>query len=488
MLLAALVTIVIAAGAFAGWQILGDRSEAPIIAVAPADPSATSQTIARDLLVKLGHLESARPNSIELLADGRQSKQPDLIFEAGSAIAGSRTEAQLVLLDGRNRSILWSRNFESPTDRLADLKQQLAITAARVMACALESGEAKLNQQVLKSYLNGCAAFAEVRGLDPRSVISTFREVVRQSPDFVGAWAKLIMAEAQTLGALPPSEHARLSRTLREDIAAARKLDPKLPAAYLADFLLLPRDAVEQRTALMSKALLEHPDDPSLLELNSSVLFGLGFASDAVDHAKRAAGLDPLSPSTRSNYITVLGWAGRIDTAAQELKAAERLWPGTGTVLDASFRFHLRHGDPREALRILRTGVYPMDPRITESFLLARIQPTGARIEAAIASVSALTDREPTAIGHLLQALAEFGREEQMYKLLLDHGRWDKGYVNEVIFRPAFHRFRHDRRFLLVTERSGLLDYWRNTAKWPDFCFDPGLPYDCKKEAAKLAA
>jgi len=30
-------------------------------------------------------------------------------------------------------------------------------------------------------------------------------------------------------------------------------------------------------------------------------------------------------------------------------------------------------------------------------------------------------------------------------------------------------------------------DYWRKSGKWPDFCFDPKLPYDCKVEAAKLA-
>jgi hypothetical protein len=33
-----------------------------------------------------------------------------------------------------------------------------------------------------------------------------------------------------------------------------------------------------------------------------------------------------------------------------------------------------------------------------------------------------------------------------------------------------------------------LLDYWRASGKWPDFCFEPDLPYDCKAEAAKLAA
>jgi hypothetical protein len=27
----------------------------------------------------------------------------------------------------------------------------------------------------------------------------------------------------------------------------------------------------------------------------------------------------------------------------------------------------------------------------------------------------------------------------------------------------------------------GLLAYWRETGKWPEFCSEPGLPYDCRK-------
>ena len=36
--------------------------------------------------------------------------------------------------------------------------------------------------------------------------------------------------------------------------------------------------------------------------------------------------------------------------------------------------------------------------------------------------------------------------------------------------------------------KLGLVDYWRATGKWPDFCGEPGLSYDWKTEAAKVAA
>jgi hypothetical protein len=31
----------------------------------------------------------------------------------------------------------------------------------------------------------------------------------------------------------------------------------------------------------------------------------------------------------------------------------------------------------------------------------------------------------------------------------------------------------------------GLISYWRSSGKWPDFCADRGMTYDCKREAAK---
>jgi len=46
---------------------------------------------------------------------------------------------------------------------------------------------------------------------------------------------------------------------------------------------------------------------------------------------------------------------------------------------------------------------------------------------------------------------------------------------------------RREARFMALAARIGLTDYWRATGNWPDFCAQPGLPYDCKTEAARLA-
>lgn len=40
---------------------------------------------------------------------------------------------------------------------------------------------------------------------------------------------------------------------------------------------------------------------------------------------------------------------------------------------------------------------------------------------------------------------------------------------------------------MAVAKRIGLVEYWRSSNKWSNFCSEPKLPYDCKVEAAKYA-
>jgi hypothetical protein len=59
---------------------------------------------------------------------------------------------------------------------------------------------------------------------------------------------------------------------------------------------------------------------------------------------------------------------------------------------------------------------------------------------------------------------------------------------SEFLFEPEFAAMRRDPRFIPFAAHFGLVDYWLKSGKWPDFCGQPGLPYDCKVEAARLEA
>lgn len=92
----------------------------------------------------------------------------------------------------------------------------------------------------------------------------------------------------------------------------------------------------------------------------------------------------------------------------------------------------------------------------------------------------------PDAASSLIQTYAQFGREDDLVQFLLNWRYMDRvDFITDVLFRPVFRDLHHDPRFMAVTAHLGLLRYWHQSGKWPDFCFEPDLPYDCKSEAAK---
>ena len=332
------------------------------------------------------------------------------------------------------------------------------------------------------------ATLAEVYNYYAGVVIPVFLEVTKRAPRFKGGWAKLLIAEALVAANDSTPKGPATAAALRQHLVAARALDPQMAEAFYADIQLLPGSSYKRKIQIADKALALHPDNSSLLVLRSELMQGLGRMNEAVAQAKRASELDALSPAARSNYITTLVYAGFTESALEELKQADKLWPGAGPLIAARFRLQARYGDPKDADRIMRSIVEPGTPRIFEAFLAARIDPTPVKISRAVADASALVANDPDAISLHIQVLGEFGRSDQIYAAINEWRGTNVYGLNQSFFRPALRDFRRDVRFMQVAKRTGLIEYWRQSGQWPDFCFEPDLPYDCKAEAAKLAA
>jgi DNA-binding winged helix-turn-helix (wHTH) protein/tetratricopeptide (TPR) repeat protein len=473
--------------AVAGFWWARVEANTTTVAITAADGSPIARQLSRSLLTRLGSLRAAKTNVMRLVGPTESGKKADLIFEVSGTAGGRAAEANLVLLSGKNGSVLWSQDFHQPPDKLADLEQQMAFTTGRVLDCALEGRSAtgdQLPEDSFKLYLNGCAILADAYRVEPKRVIPIFSQVVKQAPRFAAGWGKLILAEAQFVNA----EIIFYDRTpdipVAAHIAQARKLDPELPEADVAEFLTLPISAFDERLALIERASARHPDNPHILAIRAEFFLTVGRLSEAVEAARRAYEIEPLTPGLGNNLIQTLAYGGRTEMAAEELKRAEQLWPATITLRDARFRYHLRYGDAREALRILRSeGINPE----FEEYLLARIEPTSANIERAVSAARSRGGTSSKAINDQSQLLAQFGREDEVYELIMGWKRVDQaGAMTGMLFRPTLREFRRQPRFIQVANHVGLLAHWRKSGKWPDFCSEPDLGYDCKAEAAKL--
>lgn len=475
----AVTLAIVAIGLFVGLFLNAPRKAVRTVAVAAADPGPASSALARDLFVKLGSLQAVDTTPIELI-EQNSGRKPDFTFRISAPETG---HANVTLTT--HETLLWSKAFERPANQIGDLNQQIAVSAGRVLECATEAASSgELDQQTLRIYLNGCAALSEMAWTDFRSLVPVFRQVTEKAPDFEGGWSHLLLTQSYVVGWETLPGDAPEAAALRDTIAQARRKFPKIAAAYWADYLLNIRD-LRKKGEVIQEGIRVHPDNPLILSTYSGFLQSVGRMQEATKQAKRAAELSPLSPEETGNYINILGWAGKPELALAELDKAEQLWPGARNLVDARWRFHLRYGDPRVALEITRAGI--ADYGDYESYLVARIDPSTHNVARAIADARAQIGRRPRATGSLVQTLVEFGREDEAYAILDKASSPEDAEWLDAFFRPAFRKFRHDSRFIRLTARFGYVDYWKKSGKWPDFCFEPDLPYDCKAEAAKLS-
>lgn len=455
----------------------------PRVLIEPGSGDSASVALAQELATRLGSLVQARSPATRLINGSRASDQKaDLILQVRRSDNGGLPIANVILMDPSG-GILWTKEFNAFTPNNSDFSQQIAFSAGRVLGCAAEAvGNMKRpTDQDLKPYLNACAALTD-SGADAEKIVPILRGIVSRAPKFSGGWTRLLRAETEVADETDDPEGDAIRRALPNDIAAARRHFPDLPEAYIAEYKLKAPADLLGRSRILDIAVERNPDDSEARAERAIFLESVGRVSDAVREAHEAATLDPLSLTAQDTYILALALANRTDAAWAELAKAERQWPGATNVLMMRYWLNLRFGDPREALRLLRSGaVDTPGAQIQEAFLEARISPSQENIELAVRLGRNAVRLYPGAIDGQLQTLAQFGRREELFVILLNWRRMDLAdLLTGVIFRPAFSDLRRDGRFMQVANHLGLLTYWRRTGKWPDFCLAPDLPYDCK--------
>ena len=480
----ATLILVVAAG-FGAWVYL-NRADLPVVAVVPADSSASSQALSRDMFVKLGTLPQVGSGKWRLV-DASSSSGADLLFQTASTGSRAGHHANLQLIDGGDDSVLWSREFSFPAGSEADLRQQVSLTGARALDCALITREAGgLRPELYKKFLTSCTDAGEASNEDPYKLAAVLQSILAQEPRFIPAWAGLIGSRLEILSrsSMQDSGFAEARETLLRDMAQVRRIEPDLPELKTAELALLPGNAYSERLGLVAELKRDLPDEAGVWGLESHHLQSVGRMREAVDSARHAAELNPLSPGATNNFILALAYAGRVDDARSELAKAERLWAGTAALRDVQFAFHLRFGDPRFAQK-LSTGYFgPDDP-----YMQARLNPSPANVRRLVEFYRQLQSRrgqEPIRFGGALQEMGEFGQTDEVFEWLAHAPTERLVNYDYLLFRPPLASVRRDPRFLQVAKRMGLLKYWTESGHWPDFCSDPSLPYDCRSEAKRL--
>jgi adenylate cyclase len=484
---AAVAVLLLGVMAYLAWPA---RSEVPSVRVVVArggEPSLTAG-IARNLTNDLQRLQQARSERFTLLeADSGTHSDIEIDVAANSAGQGAQVNVSLK----RDAQILWSDVLEARHEQRSDIRQQVVAKVAAVLNCALDARTAdgeRADPTTLKLYLRACDAVNFDRSTGaPDRVVATLEQVTARNPNLPAAWA--LLAQAQFFA-------GRGHSAVRKSIARARALDSNNALTFVTEILLVPSSSFAEVMRIADRGVAVAPSDSSVRSTRAGALAAAGRTAEAINEARVAVSLDPLSMDSRQSFIMLLAEGGRVDEALGELDKAEQTWPGELALRQQRFNLHLRYGDPKVALRILDSAgaaeLQPFSPFVEvenahRAFLKARITPTAANIDAAVEAYRRIRADEAFKRAAVLQTLVAFGRTNQAVPLLQDPAavkQWKEG--SDFLFRATLKPLWKKREFFDFMASVGLVDFWRSTAKWPDFCRDPQLPYDCAHEAERI--
>lgn len=476
----------------AAWQLRpGGSSILSIVAARPADNR--SNEFAHQVAVDFSRFQPADLGN--LIIREEKSESADYQAEIGIVEQAGNTRADISLRLPRHSGLTWADSIEMPAERQIDLRQQATAALATALRCIryAEKSTESLKTGDFRLFLDGCVVLSsEYSTVASGDQVPLLRKVAANNPNFAPAHALLALALYQVVISSDEEQVQPVIAEARKALARAKQIDPNMEDVYAADSLMHSANSQQWDHAfpILELGLAKHPDSALLLGLRSARLQSVGRMNEAAENARQALQLDPLTPKTRVNYIDALAYSDRYGAADAELKKAEAIWPNSAILQDARYRLDLRYGDPKRALNAVEKGETGDSTAGAESwrrFLRARIDPTDSNVESALESFRERYRRNPADIPGYIQALGIFGRVDEAFEVTHNPITLDSMMAStEVLFRPQMRSLFTDVRFMELANRLGLLDYWRKSGVWPDFCKDPTIHFDCHEEAAKL--
>jgi hypothetical protein len=321
--------------------------------------------------------------------------------------------------------------------------------------------------------------------------VTYYRKVIAASPNFSWGHSGVALAEAYEV-LVHPASHG--SDALRVDALLEAKralaLEPHNGEALLAREFLAPPFDWQGREALLVQGIAADPNFKPLVWLEGQLLWSVGRGRDALVWLRRANDIDP--PFFGANWSLALNLASEGQLAPSHAVVAQMAlqWPDNPVTQNARFWTNVVTGATDDALaQLADPAARPsiMDQKAIDAWSATLKVIASNETAAKAGAVKAVTEAASTGSlgrGQALMLLAMLGdldgafAQAQLYEPLVPS-------APPYLFLQTTATMRSDPRFMRLARKLGFVAYWRSTGQWPDFCKEPGLPYDCRGAAAE---
>ncbi len=478
------------------WAYLGNSGTTSEVSigvepVASASSDGESRAFASALTSDLALLAGAISRVSFIDDTAKQNSHLDYLVRIAVDRDGDRLVARARLVSGAHGAVLWSGRFDEPSNQPDRLRERVAMQTAGVMRCGLErSVKALGDPSTIRLFFAACNA---VKNEDFAQGRSFAQQVVARRPDVAAGWSCLAMTTL--LAAWGPDVSPEFLHSAEEEARRyarrALSLDPQSGRAYQA-LALAERSGSPAQFDLLEKGIAAEPELPALHSVQAAALFNAGYTQASVPAAQRALALDPTSSNAYGIAVRRLLGTGRIEEGRALQAKAERLWPDDPNVVRQRISMLADEPDARAALSKLDDLVAklpagePLPPLLSSSLRWK----TGAGdrdLKALDSEAEAEFAQDPLKAWPIAAAFNRLGDSERALKWVERAPKREVAYQWGILFWPDAAAMRHDPRFFKAMAELGLVADWRARGKWPDFCSDPKLRYDCLTSASRLA-
>lgn len=371
------------------------------------------------------------------------------IVEGSVARSGDRVRVTAQLIDAAKDEHVWAQSYEEAANDVLKLQSRVAgaiaeqvtgkVTAA--VSSPRRAASTAVDPAAYDLYLRGRYAWGDRTPESNAQAIRYFNAAIEKQPDLALAHAGL--ADAYQFES--PMADGATTVKARAAIERALALDDQLAEAHAAlGGLLHHRDVdVIGAEREFRRALELNNGYATAHQWFAIMLAELQRDREALQHARQAVAIDPLSGVMHQSLGLVHYAAGRYDEAITSCRRALELGPKLTRPRDFIPRALLAKGDARAAVAFFREQA-PASPeeQVTMAAALMAVGDS-TRAEALVREVSA---RKPLPAGALARWYAIRGDRpkalEMVQRVLDDHGS-----ALQIAVDPVFDRLRTDPRF-----------------------------------------
>jgi DNA-binding winged helix-turn-helix (wHTH) protein/TolB-like protein len=406
---------------------------------------------------------------------------------------GREASVDVRIEDGATHAALWSTQFRRASGAASDLPLEVAARLADVVNTinfARGANPPLTDASSLSALLQTTDMIREGRRDAWAQMVEHARAIVARHPDFAFGHDVLAYAYSEAADNIDAPDRARaMSDAARQEATLTLKLDPEDAGAYA---ILAGQEApYDYRSAeailLRGVKIARHPKGAlgGLISSEAKLQENVGRLRESLTLRLTARATDPWgAPKTAQlaqNYANV----GNLAAARELIEKGIQLWPNQSGIrakrqFIAGFYEH-----PAQALRILDTLDALASPDETNAIWRSFIEAKAAHSErltaATIRKIREAADRGELLREVEIMMLADLAATKQAIEIATAAAD-DQRLEAWFLFTPVTRNMRQDPGFVGLADRMGLIKYWRETGKRPDFCVEPARRSECSPE------